>query len=162
MRVHGNLKPGVRNIKNLVSILESDSLYLNQLVYNCLAGGLETGKIKGLRAQGTTPLERIITIGYEAHFRVELILALSSQGYRHTYTPEACNERARMFEQMLPVVKRDRENNAEQAFKVRSRMVAELVQEKETDKETEGKEPAVPLNDDPTMNGEAEIPAEYF
>ena len=63
---------------------------------------------------------------------------------------------------MLPVVKRDRENNAEQAFKVRSRMVAELVQEKETDKETEGKEPAVPLNDDPTMNGEAEISAEYY
>ena len=116
MRVHGNLKPGVRNIKNLVSILLSDTLYLNQLVYNCLAGGLETGKIKGLRAQGTTPLERIITIGYEAHFRVELILALSSQGYRHAYTPEACNERARMFEKMLAVVKRDRENNAEQSF----------------------------------------------
>ena len=162
IRVHKNLKPGVRNVKNLVSVLQSDSLYLNQLVYNCLAGGFEAGKIKGLRAQGTTPLERIITIGYEAHFRVELILALSSQGYRHAYTPDACNERTRMFEKMLPVVKRDRENNAEQAFKVRSRMVAELVQGKETDKETEGLEPAVPLNDDPTMNGEAEIPAEYF
>ena len=155
MRVHRNLKPGVRNIKSLVSVLQSDTLYLNQLVYNCIAGGLETGKIKGLRAQGTTPLERIITIGYEAHFRVELILALSSQGYRHANTPDACNEGARMFEKMLAVVKRDRENNAEQAFKVRSKMVDALVEEKESEKKTEGKEPAVPLNDDPTMNGEA-------
>ena len=67
-----------------------------------------------------------------------------------------------MFEKMLAVVKRDRENNAEQAFKVRSRMVDELVQEKESEKIKEGKEPAVPLNDDPTMNGEAEISAEYY
>ena len=159
MRVHANLKPGVRNIKNLVSILLSDTLYLNQSVYNCLVGGLETGKIKGLRAQGTTPLERIITISYEAHFRVELILALSSQGYRHAYIPEACNERARMFEQMLPVVKRDRENNAEQAFKVRSRMIAGQV-EKESVKKADGKEPQQVLDEDPAMNGEAEISEE--
>ena len=80
MRVHPNLKPGVTNIKHLVRILQSDTLYLNQAVYNCITGGLETGKIKGLRAQGSTPLEVLITIGYEAHFRVELVLALSTQG----------------------------------------------------------------------------------
>ena len=62
---------------------------------------------------------------------------------------------------MLAVVKGDRENNAEQAFKVRSRMVDALVEEKESEKKTEGKEPAVPLNDALTMNGEAEISAEY-
>ena len=161
MRVHKNLKPGVRNVKHLISVLRSDSLYLNELVYNCIAGGLETGKIKGLRPQGTTPLEKIITISYEAHFRLELVLALSSQGYRHAYTTEACNEGARMFEQLLAVVKRDRENNAEHAFNVRSKMVDALV-EKESEKKSEGKEPAVPLHDDPTMNGEAEISAEYY
>jgi len=48
------------------------------------------------------------------------------------------------------------------AFKVGSRMVDALVEEKESEKKTEGKEPAVPLNDDPTMNGEAEISAEYY
>ena len=116
MRVYKNLKPGVRNVKNRISVLQSDSLYLNQLVYNCIAGGLETGKIKGLRPQGTTSLERMITISYETHFRVELVSASSSQEYRHAYTPEACNERARMFEKMLAVVKRDRENNAKQAL----------------------------------------------
>jgi len=161
MRVHKNLKPGVRNIKSFVSILESDSLYLNKLVYNCLAGGLETGKIKGLRPQGSTPLERIITISYEAHFRVELILALSSQGYRRAYTPEACNERARVFEKMLAVVKRDRENNAGQAFKVGSRTIAGQL-EKESVKKADGKEPQQVLDENPAMNGEAEISEEYY
>ena len=161
MRVHKNLKPGVRNVKDLISVLRSDSLYLNELVYNCIAGGLETGKIKGLRPQGTTPLEKIITISYEAHFRLELVLALSSQGYRHAYTPEACNERARMFEKMLAVVKRDRENNAEQAFKVRSRTIAGLL-EKESVKEADGIEPTRELNENPAMNSEAEISEEYY
>ena len=124
MRVHPNLKPSVKNIKHLVTILESDSMYLNHSVYNCITGGLETGKIKGLRAQGSTPLEQIITIGYEAHFRVELVLALSSQGYRHAYTPEACTERAKAFEKMLASVKRDRDKNAGKAWKLRSKTIA--------------------------------------
>ena len=160
MRVHKNLKPGVRNVKNLVSVLQLDSLYLNQLLYNCLAGELETGKIKGLRPQGTTPLEKIITISYEAHFRVELVLALSSQGYRHAYTTETCNERARVFEKMLAVVKRGRGNNAEQTFKVRSRTIAGLIV-REPEKQADRKEPTRELNEDPAMNGEAEISVGY-
>ena len=66
-----------------------------------------------------------------------------------------------MFEKMLAVVKRDRENNAEHAFTVGSRMVDELV-EKESEKKSEGKEPTGQLDEDPAMNGEAEISAEYY
>ena len=161
MRVHRNLKPSVTNIKHLVKILESDTMYRNNAVYNCITGGLETGKIKGLKAQGSTPLEQIITIGYEAHFRVELVLALSSQGYRHAYTSDACRERALRFEKMLAIVKRDRDDNAEKAWRDRSKIIAGLVAEGYPDKKTKNRQPVEP-DEDPTMNGMATIPEEYF
>jgi hypothetical protein len=138
-------------------------MYLNQAVYSCITGGLETGKIKGLRAQGSTPLEQIITIGYEAHFRVELVLALSGQGYRHSYTAEACTARAKQFEKMLGSVKRDRDKNATRAWNVRSKAINRLIAEGYQDsiKIRELKNEEEP-NDDPTLNGRATISDEYY
>ena len=101
MKVHPNLKPTVKNVEHLRDLLLSDSMYLCQPQYNCIAGGLETGKIKGMKKSGRAPLESLVTLSYEAHFRLELTLALGSQGYRHQYNTTAISARAKSFERPI-------------------------------------------------------------
>ena len=119
MRVHANLKPKVKNVEHLIDLLLSDSMYLCQPQYNCIAGGLETGKIKGMKKSGRAPLESLVTLSYEAHFRLELTLALGSQGYRHQYTTTAMSARAKSFEKLLRKVKSDREEHTAIAWQKR-------------------------------------------
>ena len=54
-----------------------------------------------------------MTLSYEAHFRLELALALGSQGYRHQYTTTATSARPKSFEKLLRTVKSDRDDHAE-------------------------------------------------
>jgi len=119
MRVHPNLKPAVKNVDHLVDILLSDSMYLCKPLYNYTAGGLKTGNIRGLQKSHRAPIESLVTLSYETHFRLELTLALGSQGYRHRYTPTAMKARAKSFEALLSKVKSDRDTHAETAWKSR-------------------------------------------
>ena len=162
MRVHQNLKPAVKNVEHLVDILLSDSMYLCKPLYNCIAGGLETGNIRGLKKSKRAPLESLVTISYEAHFRLELSLALSSQGYRHQYTAPAMSARAKSFEQLLSQVKSDRENHAETAWK--SRKLLHLGNESPTTQPTQRESEGFSdeAGDDPLQGGMATISNEYF
>ena len=161
MRVHANLKPKVKNVEHLIDLLLSDSMYLCQPQYNCIAGGLETGKIKGMKKSGRAPLESLVTLSYEAHFRLELTLALGSQGYRHQYTTTAMSARAKSFEKLLSKVKRDRDDHAEAAWKKRQmldfRADSTSGQPREVDNERfrDGE-------DDPTKSGMATISSEFY
>ena len=161
MKVHPNLKPTVKNVEHLRDLLLSDSMYLCQPLYNCIAGGLETGKIKGMKKLGKTPLESLITLSYEAHFRLELSLALTRRGYRHRYDKEAMSARAKSFEKLLRVVKRDRKEHAAIAWNKRQLMQFDGEGDGDQTAEVDG----VLLGDgevDPTSTGMATIPAEYY
>ena len=161
MRVHPNLKPTVKNVEHLISLLLSDSMCLCQPLYNCIAGGLETGKIKGMKKSGRALLESLVMLSYEAHFRLELTLALGSQGYRHQYTTAAMSARTKSFEKLFRTVKSDRDDHAEAAWKTRqlldfgedspSRLPAEGDSETFRDGE-----------DDPTKSGMATISSEFY
>ena len=102
-----------------------------------------------------------MTLSYEAHFRLELTLALGSQGYRHQYNATAMSARAKSFEKLLRTVKSDREEHAELAWKKRqmldfgadstSGQPAEVDNERLCDGE-----------DDPTKSDMATISSEFY
>ena len=161
MKVHPNLKPTVKNVEHLRDLLLSDSMYLCQPLYNCIAGGLETGKIKGMKKLGRTPLESLITLSYEAHFRLELSLALTRKGYRHRYDKDAMSARAKSFEKLLRIVKSDRTEHAAIAWKKRQML--------DFDEDSPSGQPAEvdgdrfgDGEDDPTKTGMATIPPEFY
>ena len=119
MKVHKNIKSDKKTIAELREVLLSDEMYLCQPLYNLLSAGLESGRMRGIQVEGPTPLQELISNSHEAHFRLELVLALSCQAYRHAYTATAMSKRAREFEQLAIAVKNDRAKHGAEAWRGR-------------------------------------------
>jgi hypothetical protein len=81
---------------------------------------MESGKLRGMVPITThCGLPDMLSISYEAHFRVELFQSCTMAGYRHSYSKDALKNRALFFKDLLPTVKEDRELNAAKAWEAR-------------------------------------------
>jgi hypothetical protein len=58
-------------------------MYKNEVVYSRFCEGLESGNFKQSEKVNPASISKLITIGHEAHFRLELWFALSRQKYAH-------------------------------------------------------------------------------
>ena len=74
---------------------------------------------------GISPLEDLITLSHEAHFRLELWFALTAQSFRHDNAKAASDARKIKHQDFCALVARDRRNNATEAFNHRSTNLAE-------------------------------------
>ena len=120
MKVANVIKDDVSTVQELQDALVSPDMYLLPLLYSALCAGMESGRLRAMEARTQqAALPDMISIAYEAHFRLELYQTCTMQGYRHSYSREALKDRAVFFKKMCKVVKTDRENNATQAWSTR-------------------------------------------
>ena len=107
-------------IEDFTKALLAPTMYLHPNVYNMFCLGMESGKLRGMDVRSQTcSLQDMLSIAYEAHFRLELYLACSTQGYRHSYSAEAQKARAKQFSSTCKAVKADRETNGPAAWRAR-------------------------------------------
>ncbi len=81
--------------------------------------GLESGNFRQNRHRPYTPLHELITKAHEAHFRVELYLALTKKSFRHHNTTSASSERIRLFNLAIASVREGREKYMKKAVETR-------------------------------------------
>lgn len=109
------LASGINSVAELRDLLKSPAMYNNAVVFNLFCLGLESGMLKMARTMTPTRIQKLITIAHEAHFRLELWLALSKQGFRHKTTSAWTDKRKEYWDEFLKLVAQDRKDNAETA-----------------------------------------------
>ncbi len=106
---------GISTVAELRNLIKSPSMCTNSVVFNLFCSGLESGVLKLSRPKSPTRLAKLITIAHEAHFRLEIWLALTKQGFRHK-TSTSWNEKRRQYwTDFCKLVAQDRKNNEETA-----------------------------------------------
>ena len=90
-------------------------MYTNSVVFNLFCSGLESGMLKMSRPKSPTRLGKLITIAHEAHFRLEIWLALTKQGFRHKTTTSWNDKRRHYWTEFCKLVAQDRKDNEETA-----------------------------------------------
>jgi hypothetical protein len=90
-------------------------MYKNTVVFDLFCLGLESGVLKLARKKNPTPLSKLITVAHEAHFRLELWLALTKQGFRHKTTIAWNDKRKEFLDEFCKLVVKDRKDNEEDA-----------------------------------------------
>jgi hypothetical protein len=114
--------PRLQSITDLRKLLFSDRMYQNAKVYAFFCEGLESGQFKNTVAQSKATISDLITPAHEAHFRAELYFALPVPEYRHPITKAHGLRRLNLWQQFLPLVKKDREDNETNAAATRAQM----------------------------------------
>ena len=106
---------GITSVAELRDLLKSPAMYKNEVVFNLFCLGLESGMLKLARPLSPVRLQRLITVAHEAHFRLELWLALMKQGFRHKTTTAWNDKRKTYWDEFCKLVAADRRNNEEYA-----------------------------------------------
>ena len=106
---------GINSIAELRDLIKSSEMYKNATVFNLFCLGLESGMLKMARTMQPTRIEKLITIAHEAHFRLELWLALSKQGFRHKTTGAWTDKRKEYWDEFCQLVAKDRKDNSDTA-----------------------------------------------
>ena len=112
----------LETIDDLRALLKSDELYKNNVVFDLLCGGLESGSFKGVPKKQRSPLVDLITVAHEAHFRLELYYALGKQCFRHQNNKEWQSKRREHFIDFIKLVFTDRFQNEKAASTLRCRI----------------------------------------
>ncbi len=80
-----------------------------------MCAGIESGTMKFSRKRPPSRLLKLITVAHEAHFRLELWLALMKQGFRHKTTASWNDKRKEYSNEFCKLVAQDRKDNEETA-----------------------------------------------
>ena len=113
-RLHNNMAH-IDSIDDLRELLMSPKMYQDQTLFDIFCLGLESGNFRQNKKRPFTPLDQLITKAHEAHFRVELYLALSKKSFRHHNTLSASQERIRLFNHSITVVREGRDKYLKKA-----------------------------------------------
>ncbi len=90
-------------------------------LYDLFCAGLESGRVRGIkRVNHIVPIENLLTVAHEAHFRCEIWFSLVSQAYRHDNSKIANDERFEKHKQFCKLVAKERRENATNAFNHRN------------------------------------------
>ena len=119
MVIDDKLSDEFSSVEDLRFALLSSTFRTYPKTYDLFCRGWESGKMRGTKKRGPAPLERVLTISHEANFRLEIAQAISCQGYRHSYSGAAVQERAKTFKELIYTVKKDRDENGVPAWEER-------------------------------------------
>jgi hypothetical protein len=121
MRVHNDLRDEFATIGDLRDALFSYNMYNFPKLFDLFCAGLESGRIRGSKkVTHMVPIENLLTVAHEAHFRCESWYSLVSQAYRHDNSKIANEERFEKHQQFCKLVAKDRRENATNAFNHRN------------------------------------------
>ena len=150
IRIHKNNIGHIKNIGALRELILSPKMYQDKVLFNIFCLGLESGNFRQNRQRPYTPLNDIITKAHEAHFRVELYLALSKKSFRHHNTTSANNERVRLFNLAINNVREGREKYLKKAVETRMQNRTQTqIDDSERDNELEvGSDDNVDIDED--------------
>jgi hypothetical protein len=123
--------PDLQSITDLRKLLFSDKMYLNPTVYDFICEGLESGHFKNTVTHEKATISDLITPAHEAHFRCELYFALPVPEYRHPITKAHGIRRLKLWQQFLPLVKKDRLDNEANAAAARANVHAAALAEED-------------------------------
>jgi hypothetical protein len=111
------------NVEELRLRLASNNMYTSEPLYSTFCRGIEVGKLRGTPTRRATPLQSMLTIAHEAHFRWELTECMTKQGFRWGLGPANVELREKGFEEMCARVAEDRANNADTAWELRNAQI---------------------------------------
>jgi hypothetical protein len=106
---------GISTVAELRNLIKSPAMYTNSVAFHLFCSGLESGMLKMSRPKSPTRLGKLITIAHEAHFRLEIWLALTKQGFRHKTTASWNEKRKQYWTEFCKLVAQDRKDNEEAA-----------------------------------------------
>ena len=118
MRIHKNISH-IKSTTELQELLVSPKMYQDNILFDIFCLGLESGNFRQNRKRPYTPLNDLITKAHEAHFRVELYLALSKKSFRHHNVHSASAERVRLFNITISAVREGRQKYLKKAVETR-------------------------------------------
>ncbi len=124
MRIAGTLTSEFTKIEDVRTTLFSPSMYTYPRLFDLFCAALESGRFRGTNALEISPIENLITVPHEAHFRLELWYALTAQSFRHDTARSAGVERHVKHNALCVLVAQDRRENASAAFEHRSTNMA--------------------------------------
>ena len=118
IRIHSNISH-IKSIAQLQALLVSPKMYQDQILFDIFCLGLESGNFRQSRKRPYTPLNDVITKAHEAHFRVELYLAISKKSFRHHNVHSASAERVRLFNLTIIAVREGRQKYLKKSVETR-------------------------------------------
>ena len=123
LKISTTLNSEFRNIQDLRKTLFSPRMYAYPKLFDLFCAGLESGRLRGTKQMSISPIELLITVAHEAHFRLELWYALSLTRYRHTISKTYVSERFEKHAEFSKFVAQDRRATGTAAFNLRNSAV---------------------------------------
>jgi hypothetical protein len=108
------------SIQDVRNAIASPSMYTSPALFDLFCAGLESGRLRSTKKMDMSPIEQIITVAHEAHFRLELWYSLRGLNYSHDTSKKNIEERHNKFGEFCRYVNADRHDNATEAFKIRT------------------------------------------
>jgi hypothetical protein len=72
IRISTVLSSEFENIQDLRNAIASPSMYTHPALFDLFCAGLESGRLRSTKKMDMSPIEQVITVAHEAHFRLEL------------------------------------------------------------------------------------------
>jgi hypothetical protein len=91
-------------------------MYTHPALFDLFCAGLERGRLRSTKKMDMSPIEQIITVAHEAHFRLELWYSLRGLNYSHDTSKKNIEERHHKFGEFCRYVNADRHDNATEAL----------------------------------------------
>ena len=146
VKISSALSSEFTNITDLRNALFSPRMYEYPKLFDLFCAGLESGRVRGTKHMSISPIEQLITVAHEAHFRLELWYALSLTRFRHTIIRSYKAERFAKHTEFCKFVAQDRRENGTAAFKHRNAAVLNVLDD----------------NDDSSSDSDDGVNGEYY
>lgn len=126
LQLCNSLTSEFQTIQDLRDALVSPKMYTYPKLFDLFCAGLESGRLRGTKPMPISPIESLITVAHEAHFRLELWYAMALTRYRHTISRAYITERFQKHAEVCQMVAQDRRENGTAAFKHRNATVSHI------------------------------------
>ena len=126
LKISPTLSSEFASITDLRKALFSPRMYAYPKFFDLFCAGLESGRLRGSKQMSISPIEELITVAYEAHFRLELWYALAHTRYSHTIAKQYVSDRFEKHAEFCQFVAQDRRENGTAAFKLRNSTVSKV------------------------------------
>jgi hypothetical protein len=122
IKISTALSVDFNSVQELRAAIASGSMYAHPALFDLFCAGLESGKLRSTKKiSNMAPIEELITVAHEAHFRLELWYSLRGLNYsRHDSSKQNIAERHDKFAEFCRYVIADRHDNATAAFTKRT------------------------------------------
>ena len=107
------------NVEELRNTIMSNHMYTCAPLYELFCKAIECGKLRQIPSRKPTPLQEMLTIAHQAHFRCEIAACMERQSFRHGLGFNNVRMRSKVFKVQCKLTAENRSNNGESAWLTR-------------------------------------------